>query len=243
METSTAKIKIYPANQRGKADHGWLKANFSFSFAHYYDPEKIQFGALRVLNDDLIAGGMGFGTHPHDNMEIVTVPLKGALAHKDSMGNASSIHAGDVQIMSAGTGVTHSEFNPNPNDEANTLQIWVFPKELNIKPRYDQRTFYAEDRKNKFQVLVSPDPADAALWINQDAYFTRIDLDEQVVKEYTLHKTGNGVYVFVIQGNVQIEGKELGKRDAIGLWNTDKVQIQALSSAELLLIEVPMTSR
>src|ERR1700712_57051 len=194
------KMTIQKASERGGADHGWLNAKHYFSFASYHNPEKVHFGALRVLNDDIIAGGAGFPTHPHDNMEIVTVPLKGAISHKDSTGGAGVINAGDVQIMSAGTGIKHSEANASPTDLLNVLQLWVFPKLENITPRYDQRTFDEAGRKNNWQLTVSPDAADNALWINQDAVFALADIDAGNSIDYKIKFAGNGVYFFVIDG-------------------------------------------
>jgi quercetin 2,3-dioxygenase len=233
------KKTIQRAGERGHADHGWLNTNFSFSFADYYNPEKIRFGLLRVLNDDIIQPGMGFGTHPHDNMEIVTIPLKGELAHKDSTGNKEVIKANEVQIMSAGSGLTHSEFNNSQTEPVNLLQVWVFPKEKDIKPRYDQRVFNPEDRLNKIKTVVSPVDKDA-LWINQDSYFslTNPEKDKSVI--YKIKSKGNGLYVFVIEGEVEIEGEKLSKRDAVALEGLESTEIKAIKNSEVLLIEVPM---
>ncbi len=207
---------IHKADSRGYADHGWLQSFHSFSFANYHNPEKVRFGLLRVLNDDIVAPGMGFGTHPHDNMEIVTIPLKGELAHQDSTGNKEVIKAGEVQIMSAGSGLTHSEFNNSKKEFVNLFQIWVFPKEKNITPRYDQKIFDPEERKNKFQIVVSPDEKDGALWINQDAYFTLGNFDEGNSVKYEIKKNGNGVYIMITEGSAEIDGEVLSRRDAIG---------------------------
>ncbi len=230
---------IHRADTRGHADHGWLNAHHSFSFANYYNPEKIRFGTLRVLNDDIVQPGEGFGTHPHDNMEIVTIPLKGELAHKDSTGNKEVIRPNEVQIMSAGSGLTHSEFNNSKTDEVNLLQIWVFPKERNIKPRYDQKVFKPEDRQNKIKTVVSPSDSDA-LWINQDSYFSLASLDKGKSVSYDLNTKGNGLYVFLIEGEIEIAGEMLSRRDAIGLEDFDSVVIKANDKSEVLLIEVPM---
>jgi len=230
---------IHKAEDRGHANHGWLDAHHSFSFANYYNPERTRFGVLRVLNDDIIQGGEGFGTHPHDNMEIVTIPLTGELAHKDSTGNKEVIRKNEVQIMSAGSGLTHSEFNNSKTDEINLLQLWVFPKERNIKPRYDQKVFEPADRQNKIQTLVSPKDENA-LWINQDAYFSRADIDKEVDVEYELNTKKNGVYIFVIEGKVEIDGELLSKRDAMGVTEADKIKITAKEKSEVLLIEVPL---
>ncbi|MCB0726866.1 MAG: pirin family protein [Ignavibacteriae bacterium] len=230
---------IHKAEDRGHADHGWLNAHHSFSFANYYNPERTRFGLLRVLNDDIIQPGEGFGTHPHDNMEIVTIPLRGELAHKDSTGNKEVIHPNEVQIMSAGSGLTHSEFNNSKTDEVNLLQLWVFPKEKNIKPRYDQKEFDPTERINKIQTVVSPKD-EKALWINQDAYFSLTNPEKGTELEYKINSNGNGVYVFVIDGKVNIEGDILSKRDAMGIRETDKIKIKAEENSEVLLVEVPL---
>ncbi len=232
------KTIIHKANERGSADHGWLKAKHSFSFAGFYDPSKEQFGTLRVLNDDIVDASQGFGKHPHNNMEIVTLPLHGALKHKDSMGNEGIIKAGDVQIMSAGRGILHSEFNASDTEAVNLFQIWVFPKKINIEPRYDQRFFDEKDRQNKWQVVVSPEEKDNALWINQDAYLSLGNFEQQT--NYTIHHPGNGVYIMVIEGEVEIDGNKLSKRDAIGISETEALNINVLQPSKLLAIEIPM---
>jgi hypothetical protein len=231
---------FYPANERGTSDHGWLKANFSFSFATYYDPAKVHFGALRVLNDDIIAGGSGFGTHPHDNMEIITIPLQGALEHKDSMGNIGVIHAGEVQVMSAGTGIEHSEYNHSATEAANTLQIWLFPKIRNIEPRYDQKSFTDVFKLNEFTTLVSPDKNTDALWINQDATFSMGEFEAGQAINYEIKAAGNGVYVFVLEGSVKINDQTLNKKDALGVYNISSIAIDTQANTRLLLIDVPM---
>lgn len=233
---------LHPASKRGHVDFGWLNSNHSFSFGHWYDPEKVHFGALRVLNDDVVDGGGGFGTHPHDNMEIVSIPLNGALTHKDSTGTDGTIETGDVQIMSAGTGIRHSEYNASKNDKVNFLQIWVLPKERNIKPRYGQKHFDADGRKNKWQVVVSPKGNEEALWINQDARFSLAQLDAGKEIVYENKFSGNGVYIFVIEGSIDIDGKILNRRDAIGVSGTDSFSIKAQTDAFVLAIEVPMLS-
>jgi quercetin 2,3-dioxygenase len=225
-------MTLYKAAGRGTADYGWLKPNYYFSFAQYYDPKKIHFGALRVLNDDFIDGGGGFPTHPHDNMEIVTIPFTGALQHKDSTGGQGVIKAGDIQIMSAGTGVQHSEANASTIESVTLFQIWVFPKNRNITPRYDQKTFDIEERKNKWQTVVSPIEADQALWINQDAVFSLTNLKAGSTINYTNR--------LLINGNAEVGGQILNKRDAIGIEGTDQFAITASSDAELLAIEIPM---
>ncbi|MBS1533609.1 MAG: pirin family protein [Bacteroidetes bacterium] len=231
---------IHKADTRGHANHGWLDAHHTFSFAGYYDPNRVQFGVLRVLNDDIIAPGMGFGTHPHDNMEIITIPLEGDLAHKDSMGNTEVIKFGDVQVMSAGTGIQHSEFNPNQNQRTNLLQIWVFPKYRNVAPRYEQITLNVPDRHNQFQQILSPSADDAGVWIHQDAWFHMSNMDAGTELEYTQKLAGNGLYVFVIKGSVEVDGQSLEQRDGMGIIDFEKVQFKATSEAEILLMEVPM---
>lgn len=234
-------VTIHKANTRGYADHGWLKTNHTFSFASYYDENRMNFGMLRVLNDDIVEGGMGFGKHPHNNMEIVSIPLSGALEHKDSMGHIEVIKEGEVQIMSAGTGVLHSEYNHSKTDEVNFLQIWVLPKERNIKPRYEQKNINNADAKNKFLTIVSPDEKDDnAVWINQDAYFSITRSDAGTEISYDIKQKGNGVYIFVIEGDVTIDGNNLGRRDGIGIEGAEKVRIKSNTDSRLLAIEIPM---
>lgn len=231
---------LHKANERGHADHGWLNAYHSFSFANWYNPDKVQFGVLRVLNDDTVAGGMGFGMHPHDNMEIITIPLEGDLAHKDSMGNSETIKFGDVQVMSAGTGVRHSEFNPNADKRTKLLQIWLFPNKQNVEPRYQQITLDVNDRQNKLQQILSPNPEDAGVWIHQDAWFHLGKFEKGLTESYTIKREGNGVYAFVISGSVTINGQSLETRDALGVWDTEKLEITSTSDAEILLMDIPM---
>ena len=231
---------VHKADSRGSANHGWLKSRHTFSFAGYYNPDRVHFGALRVLNDDEVAGGQGFGTHPHDNMEIVSIPLQGDLEHKDSTGRNEVIRQGDVQIMSAGTGIRHSEFNHNKDEDVHFLQIWVFPKERDIEPKYGQKTFLPEDRMNKWQTVVSPTD-EQALWINQDATFSLANLDAGSELEYQVKHPGNGVYLFVLNGELKAAEEKLDTRDAIGITDTDNFKIKASSYAEVLAIEVPMT--
>lgn len=235
-----SKKIIHKADTRGHANHGWLDSHHTFSFASYYNPERMNFGLLRVLNDDIVAPGMGFGAHPHDNMEIISIPISGELAHQDSTGNKKVIRTNDVQIMSAGSGITHSEFNNSETDKVNFLQIWVFPKEHNIKPRYEQKTFNPEDRQNKLQTVVSPEKDAESIWINQDAWFTLGTLKAGFAEDYKLHKKGNGVYAFIIDGEVELDGEKLSKRDGIGIYDTETINIKASADAELLLMEVPM---
>ncbi|WP_291119518.1 pirin family protein [Flavobacterium sp. UBA6135] len=231
---------LHKANERGHADHGWLNAYHSFSFANWYNPDKVQFGVLRVLNDDTVAAGMGFGMHPHDNMEIITIPLEGDLAHKDSMGNAETIKFGDVQVMSAGTGIRHSEFNPNADKRTKLLQIWLFPNKRNVEPRYQQITLDVNDRHNKLQQILSPNPDDEGVWIHQDAWFHLGKFEKGLTENYTIKREGNGVYAFVISGSVTINGQALDTRDALGIWDTEKLEIAATSDAEVLLMDIPM---
>jgi redox-sensitive bicupin YhaK (pirin superfamily) len=232
---------LHKADTRGHANHGWLDAHHTFSFANYYDPERIHFGALRVLNDDIVDGGMGFGMHPHENMEIISIPLEGDLEHKDSMGNSAVIRHGDIQVMSAGTGVYHSEFNKNKDKKVKLLQIWVFPNKRNVTPRYDQITLNPLDRKNKFQQLVSPNPDDAGMWIHQNAWFNLGTFDSEMEEQYKLHDAKNGVYAFIIKGSATINGQSLSARDGLGIWNTEVLTIKTLEpDTEVLLMEVPM---
>ncbi len=231
---------LHKENERGHADHGWLNAYHSFSFANWYNPDKVQFGVLRVLNDDTIAPGMGFGTHPHDNMEIITIPLEGDLAHKDSMGNAEIIKFGDVQVMSAGSGIRHSEFNPNEDKRTKLLQIWLFPNKQNVEPRYQQITLDVNDRQNKLQQILSPNPDDEGVWIHQDAWFHMGKFEKGITETYTVKRNENGVYAFLISGSVTINGQVLETRDALGITNTEKLEITVTSDAEILLMDIPM---
>lgn len=234
------KTLVHRSEERGHADHGWLNAHHSFSFAGWHNPAKTHFGLLRVLNDDIVAPGMGFGEHPHDNMEIVTIPLQGSLRHRDSMGNSEAIKYGEVQIMSAGTGIRHSEFNDSRTEPVNLLQIWVFPKERNIQPRYDQKKFNVQERENKFQTVVAPDQKDGAMWINQDAWFSLANMKKDTNLSYAPARPSNGAYFFVIEGNVTIADVILNDRDAIGVWDYDQVNIKASEDAQLLVIDIPM---
>jgi redox-sensitive bicupin YhaK (pirin superfamily) len=231
---------LHLSESRGYANHGWLKSYHTFSFADYYNPQRMHFGALRVINDDFIEAGMGFGRHPHSNMEIVTIPLMGALAHDDSTGNSRIIQKGEVQIMSAGTGITHSEFNVSNTDPVTLLQIWVMPKKMNILPRYEQKSFNLADRKNNLQLVVAPDGRDGALTINQDAFFTLADLDAGKFIKYEQKIKASGVYLFIISGEVEINDTKLNKRDGLALTEFASVNIKAKTNAEILLMEVPM---
>ena len=236
----TMNTILHKAETRGHANHGWLDSHHTFSFANYYNPERMNFGVLRVLNDDQVSEGRGFGTHPHDNMEIISIPLEGDLEHKDSMGNVAVIKEGDVQVMSAGTGIFHSEYNKNRDEPVKFLQIWVFPNKKNVNPRYDQVTLDKEKMKNQFHQVLSPNPEDDGVWVHQDAWFHMADLDNGVKTDYELKGNNSGVYAFVIDGDVVINGQELNKRDGYGIWNTDKIEVQASSNARVLLMEVPM---
>ena len=231
---------LHKASSRGHANHGWLNAYHSFSFASWYNPERIQFGMLRVLNDDTVAAGMGFGTHPHDNMEIITIPLEGDLAHKDSMGNSSTIKTGDVQVMSAGTGIQHSEFNPNADLQTKLFQIWLFPKYRNVEPRYQQITLDIAKQKNDFAQILSPNEDDEGVWIHQDAWFYLSDFDKDFSKKLGLKKEGNGFYIMNIEGEIEVNGEKLEKRDAIGIWETNELEIKANSDSRFLIMEIPM---
>lgn len=231
---------LHKASSRGKADHGWLRSNHTFSFANYHNPERMHFGVLQVLNDDFVEGGKGFGTHPHNNMEIISIPLDGDLKHEDSMGNSGIIKQGDVQVMSAGKGIKHSEFNKNADKPVKFLQIWLFPNKKDVEPRYDQMTFKTEDRKNKFQQVLSPLETDDGVWIHQDAWFHLGQLDKNEKTDYQLKKSGNGIYAFIIDGEVKINGQSLEKRDGLGVWDTSKLEIEATEDADILLMEVPM---
>jgi quercetin 2,3-dioxygenase len=236
-----AKSVLHKAESRGHADHGWLHSRHTFSFANYYNPERMHFGALRVLNDDTVEAGMGFDKHPHDNMEIISIPLEGDLEHKDSMGNVSEIRYGDIQVMSAGTGIFHSEYNRNKDRRVKFLQIWVFPDRKNITPRYDQITLNIADRHNKLQQILSPNADDAGVWIYQNAWFHLGKFDKGVSADYDIKAKDNGVYAFILSGDVTINNQPLTTRDGFGIWEVDKVSVKADTDAEFLLMEVPMT--
>jgi redox-sensitive bicupin YhaK (pirin superfamily) len=236
-----AKTIIHKAESRGDANHGWLHSRHTFSFASYHNPERMHFGALRVLNDDYVAPGMGFDTHPHNNMEIISIPLEGDLEHKDSMGNVTVIKNGDVQVMSAGTGVSHSEYNHNSDAPVKFLQIWVFPNQKNVQPRYDQITLDRTKRKNKLQQIVSPNANDEGVWIHQNAWFHLGTFEKNNRAEYLLKQKGNGVYAFVLKGGFTISETVLNERDGFGIWETDSINILANeNNSEILLMEVPM---
>jgi len=233
---------LHKGDTRGDADHGWLHSRHTFSFADYYNPERMNFGVLRVLNDDYVAPGMGFGTHPHDNMEIISIPLEGDLEHKDNMGTVSVIKHGDIQVMSAGTGITHSEYNKNKDNPVKFLQIWVLPNIRNVKPRYGQITLNIADRHNKFQQIISPNPGDEGVWIHQNAWFHLGQFDKGIHADYKVKGKGTGIYAFILSGNVKINNQELKSRDGFGIWDVDKLSVKADTDAEFLLMEVPMNS-
>lgn len=239
-EIKTMKSVLHKATTRGHANHGWLDSHHTFSFANYRNPERMNFGVLRVLNDDVVAGGRGFGTHPHDNMEIISIPLQGDLEHKDSMGNSTIIKQGDVQVMSAGTGVRHSEYNKNKNDEVRFLQIWMFPNRKNVTPRYDQITLGAKKATNGFQQILSPSADDEGVWAHQNAWFNIGEFESGYEETYQIKDKQNGVYAFVLEGEVTIEGQALSKRDGFGVWDTDKIVIKATKNAKVLFMDVPM---
>jgi redox-sensitive bicupin YhaK (pirin superfamily) len=231
---------IHKADTRGSFDYGWLKTYHTFSFSNYYDPERVNFGMLRVLNDDFVAPGQGFGTHPHSDMEIVTITLDGALAHKDSTGSEGVIYPDEVQVMSAGTGIRHSEYNHLQNGESNFLQLWIFPDKKGHKPRYNQKSFNPEERKNKFQFIVTPEKKEDNLWLNQDACLSLTDLEKNKSLDYKIHTKGNGVYLFLIDGKITIGDEILSGRDGIGIWEVDEFSITANEDSQILLIEIPM---
>ncbi len=235
------KTVYHPSDSRGHANHGWLNSYHTFSFAGYYHPERMNFGVLRVLNDDTVAGGQGFGTHPHDNMEIVSIPLEGDLEHKDSMGTQAVIKQGDIQVMSAGTGIRHSEYNANADREVKFLQIWIFPNKRNVEPRYDQLTLNLGDRRNKLQQVLSPNADDDGVWIHQNAWFHMARMDQGTQLQYQLRDPeNNGVYAFVLEGDLGLAGHELHRRDGLGILEASSFELQARTEAEVLLMEVPL---
>ncbi|WP_221391209.1 pirin family protein [Dyadobacter sp. NIV53] len=230
---------LHKASSRFSADHGWLKSAQTFSFHGHYDPERLQFGALRVLNDDTVSGGKGFGKHPHDNMEIISIPLGGTLEHQDSMGNSALIRPGEIQVMSAGTGIYHTEYNKDENEPVTFLQIWLYPNQLNVTPRYDQQNFGQKDKHNKLLQILSPDQDDEGVWIYQNAWFHIGEFDKDFKTEYQLKDNTNDVYVFVIDGEVEVNGQLLNKRDGYGIRKASVVNLQAVSKAKILVMEVP----
>jgi len=234
------KTVLHKADTRGHANHGWLDTHHSFSFANYHNPERMHFGVLRVLNDDRVAEGRGFGTHPHDNMEIISIPLEGDLEHKDSMGNVAVIKEGDVQVLSAGTGISHSEYNMNQDSEVKFLQIWVFPNKKQVEPRYDQISVRDIEKENQFYQILSPSMDDQGVWIHQNAWFNLGKFSMQTEVDYAIHLSDNGIYAFILEGKASIQGQELEKRDGFGLWNTDRISVVAEKDSKILLMEVPM---
>lgn len=239
-EKKTMNTVLHKADTRGHANHGWLDSHHTFSFANYYNTERMNFGVLRVLNDDRVMGGKGFGTHPHDNMEIVSIPLEGDLEHKDSMGNVAVIKEGDVQVMSAGTGITHSEYNKNAEKEVKFLQIWMFPKKKNVTPRYDQISIKDLQQDNAFYQVLSPNADDQGVWVHQDAWFHIGKFEKGKEATYQVKKPGNGVYAFVLEGEVELEGQPLAKRDGMGIWDVKSLSLKATNNARVLLMDVPM---
>lgn len=233
---------LHKASSRGHANHGWLQSNHTFSFANYHNPERMHFGVLRVLNDDTVAEGRGFGLHPHDNMEIISIPLVGDLEHEDSMGNKATIRQGDIQVMSAGTGIMHSEYNKNKDQIVKFLQIWVYPNQRNVAPRYDQITLDVSQRHNRFQQILSPDPSAEGVWIHQDAWFYMGHFEQGIETSYSIKQTGNGVYIFVISGSVTVEGQQLETRDGFGIWDVTEIKLKATSAdTEILLMDLSMS--
>ena len=242
-EYKTMNTVLHKADTRGDANHGWLQSKHSFSFANYNNPERMHFGVLRVLNDDIVAPGMGFGTHAHQNMEIISIPMEGDLEHKDSMDNVAVIKSGDIQVLSSGTGITHSEYNKDKEKQVKFLQIWVFPKKKNVTPRYDQISLNVADRKNKLQQIVSPSPEDSGVWIHQNAWFNMTNLSEGKELNYKLNDPEkNGVYAFILNGNATINNQPLNKRDGFGVWDITELDIKADTDTEILLMEIPMSN-
>ena len=239
-ETKTMNTVLHKAETRGQADHGWLKAKHTFSFANYRNPKRMNFGVLRVLNDDIIKAGKGFPLHPHDNMEIITIPLCGSIYHKDNMGNESKISSGDIQVMSAGTGVYHSEFNANESKDLKLLQIWLFTNKRDVKPRYQQISIRNISLKNEFYQILSPNESDQGVWIYQNAWFHLGSFDEAVTKTYKIRDSKNGLYAFIIVGEAEIEGQKLYKRDGFGIWEKNEISIEAKANSKILLMDVPM---
>lgn len=234
------KTVIHRANTRGHANHGWLDSHHTFSFASYRDADRMHFGVLRVLNDDVVSPEMGFGKHPHDNMEIISIPLEGTLTHRDSIGNVHHISKGDVQVMSAGTGIFHSEFNESKDEQTRFLQIWLFPNKRNVEPRYDQKNFPLEERRNQLTQVLSPDKNDNGVWIHQDAWFHLGHFEAGKDTDYKTKKDGNGIYLFVLEGSVTVAGNSLQRRDGMGIWDTNGIYIHADEETEFLLMDIPM---
>lgn len=240
-ERKTMNTVLHKADTRGDANHGWLHSKHTFSFANYHNPERMNFGVLRVLNDDKVSENRGFGTHPHRDMEIVSIPLEGDLKHEDNMGNKTIIREGDIQVMSAGTGVMHSEYNNSPDHPVKFLQIWVIPNKQNVEPRYDQISLKDIAKENEFYQVLSPNKDDQGVWAHQDAWFNIGKFAKGNSDEYKINKKGNGVYAFILEGEVELNGEKLSKRDGMGIWDTDKFTVKATEDARVLLMEVPMT--
>ena len=241
QELKEMNTVLHKANTRGIANHGWLNSHHSFRFANYYNPDRMHFGVLRVLNDDVVAPGRGFGTHPHDNMEIISSPLEGDLEHKDSMGNTAIIKQGDVQVMSAGKGIYHSEYNKNAERDVKFLQIWVFPNRKNVTPRYDQISIKEISKPNQFNQILSPSEHDEGVWIHQNAWLMLGEFNKDTELDYEVKSKENGVYAFLLEGEAKIESQALAKRDGFGIWNTERVRIKPAKGARILLMDVPMT--
>jgi redox-sensitive bicupin YhaK (pirin superfamily) len=235
-----AQSILHQAATRNQSDHGWLKSFHTFSFGMHYNPERVQFGALRVLNDDWVSGGMGFGEHPHDNMEIISIPLEGALQHEDSMGNVAVIESGEIQVMSAGTGIYHKEFNKDKGQPVQFLQIWLFPNQRNVNPRYQQLRYDNLTKPNEFTQILSPDKEDDGIWIYQDAWFSLGKFDKNTKTTYQFKNKADGVYVFVLKGVAKIGEQELSERDGYGVWDADHIDIETEADTQILLMEVPM---
>ena len=235
------KTVYHAANSRGKANHGWLKSNHTFSFANYHNPERMGFGALRVINDDFVIGGQGFGKHSHRDMEIISIPLSGKLGHGDNIGNNGIIATGEIQVMSAGTGITHSEMNGDDKEDVKFLQIWVIPNKMNVAPRYQQVRMGDIMQPNTFNQVLSPNADDAGVWIHQNAWFSMGDFEQGVTQNYKLNDANNGVYVFVIEGSVTINNNVLNTRDGLGVWDTKSMTMDVLENSKVLIMEVPMT--
>lgn len=240
-ELKTMNTIIHRADTRGDANHGWLHSKHTFSFANYHNPERMNFGVLRVLNDDTVSESRGFGTHPHQDMEIVSIPLEGDLKHEDNMGNKTIIREGDIQVMSAGTGVMHSEYNNNPDKPVKFLQIWVIPNKRNVEPRYDQISLKDIAKENEFYQVLSPNKDDQGVWAHQDAWFNIGKFTKGISDTYQIKKKGNGVYAFILDGEVELNGEKLSKRDGMGVWDTNSFTVKATENARVLLMEVPMT--
>jgi hypothetical protein len=236
------KTELHPASERGHANHGWLDSYHSFSFATYFNPAREKFGCLRVLNDDTVSGGTGFDLHPHNNMEIVSIIMEGALEHRDSIGNIQVITPGEVQVMSAGTGVYHAEYNHSETEPVKFFQLWIFPREKGLKPRYDQLLFDNLDKHDQLVTLVTPDnkQEENVLWIHQDAFISTINLKKDSEFEYLIRIPGNGIFVFVIEGKIAVDGNSLSAKDAIGITETESFQIKSTDNSKVLFIEVPI---